>query len=311
MLYAVIIALWIGILLPMWLRRHDEALESRSVDRFSSAMRTLSGRSSVDRREVLMPARSAEPIHADGATRAVAEGRAVLAARRRRTLGVLLAVTLVLGGLAVLGVIPAWAPAPMVLLLVSFVTHLRRETRAQIALDRRRQAQRVAADSRRRRATAVPARQASHGARIVPTVPVETVPLEFIVAADLDRAGGVELVSEDEALVGAPYDSEGDRAWEPIPVPLPTYVTAPKAPRSVRVIDLTKPGLWTSGHLDPEEAERLVSEAIARGEDPETLDASGFMGAEPSPSAVRHEPSEGEGIVTGELVIQRRRAVNG
>ena len=57
-------------------------------------------------------------------------------------------------------------------------------------------------------------------------------------------------------------------------MPLPTYVTAPKAPRSVRVIDLTKPGLWTSGHIDPEEAERLVAEALAREEQGEVEPAS-------------------------------------
>ncbi len=150
MLYAVIIVLWICILLPMWLRRHDEALESRSVDRFSSAMRTLSSRSAGDRREVVMPARRSEPMHADGTAAAVAEGRAVLAARRRRTLGVLAAVTLVVVGLTLLGTLPVWAAALPALLLVGFLVHLRRETTAQGVRDRRRAAQRARADSRAR-----------------------------------------------------------------------------------------------------------------------------------------------------------------
>ncbi len=38
--------------------------------------------------------------------------------------------------------------------------------------------------------------------------------------------------------------------WEPVPVPLPTYVTAPRAQRVIRTIDLATPGAWTSGRLD-------------------------------------------------------------
>src|SRR4051812_26763283 len=53
--------MWAVVLVPMWLRRHDAATESRSVDRFSTAMRVLSRRSSggPDRRYVLMPKRDA------------------------------------------------------------------------------------------------------------------------------------------------------------------------------------------------------------------------------------------------------------
>ena len=74
--YGVIILIWVVVLLPMWLRRHDEVVEERrSVDRFSSAMRTLSGRSrSGDHREVLMPARQPEPIDVDGRPMTVARG---------------------------------------------------------------------------------------------------------------------------------------------------------------------------------------------------------------------------------------------
>jgi hypothetical protein len=37
-----------------------------------------------------------------------------------------------------------------------------------------------------------------------------------------------------------------------VPVPLPTYVTKAKAPDlGSRRIDLSQPGAWTSGRLDP------------------------------------------------------------
>lgn len=288
MLYAVIIALWICILLPMWLRRHDEAMESRSVDRFSSAMRTLSGRGTPDRREIVMPARANEPVHADGHARAVAEGRAVLAARRRRSLSLLLGLTLFVAGGALLGWLPRWVPALPALLAVAFLVHLRRETRAQDTRDRRRRTQQVASENRRRRTAAVPARR-DVTAEVERLLPAYEEPA-------YEEPVGVEpvLARVDDGF----YDAEQERAWDPVPVPLPTYVTAPKAPRSVRVIDLTKPGLWTSGHLTPEEAAALDVEGYAV----EVVDAEG--------AAVRHEPFDGAGIVTGEVVIERRRAVN-
>lgn len=46
-IYVVIIALWAAVLIPIWLRRHDQISEVRSTARFSSAMKTLGGRGQV------------------------------------------------------------------------------------------------------------------------------------------------------------------------------------------------------------------------------------------------------------------------
>ncbi len=43
---------------------------------------------------------------------------------------------------------------------------------------------------------------------------------------------------------------DGGSLWDPLPVTLPTYVTKPKAKRTVRTIDLNEPGTWTSGHTE-------------------------------------------------------------
>ena len=68
LIYAVIIGMWALVLVPMWLRRHDEAQESKSADRFARAMGTLrrgasssstASGSSLPVREVLMPRRPA------------------------------------------------------------------------------------------------------------------------------------------------------------------------------------------------------------------------------------------------------------
>ncbi len=47
---------------------------------------------------------------------------------------------------------------------------------------------------------------------------------------------------------------------------LPTYVSAPKAKRTVRTIDLGEPGTWTSGRTaeDAEIAARAAAEEAAR-----------------------------------------------
>src|ERR1700712_1759761 len=59
----VIVGMWLAVLGPVWLRRHDAVYESRSVDKFSAAMRVLARRPNrpvegPGNRAVLMPARS-------------------------------------------------------------------------------------------------------------------------------------------------------------------------------------------------------------------------------------------------------------
>src|SRR4051794_10271061 len=101
--------MWAGLLIPMWLRRHEQETEVRSVDRFSTAMRILSRRPAPppDRRYLVMPqrppsatrpvadvpraalkrsARPARPAPAAATARPAARrtGKARLVARRRR-----------------------------------------------------------------------------------------------------------------------------------------------------------------------------------------------------------------------------------
>lgn len=47
----------------------------------------------------------------------------------------------------------------------------------------------------------------------------------------------------------------GDTLWDPLPVTVPTYVTKPRAGRTVRTIDFSQPGTWTSGHIEGEQTE--------------------------------------------------------
>jgi hypothetical protein len=65
-----LVLMWACVLVPMWLRRHDEVEETRSVDRFSTAMHTLSRREArIDERYVVMPHRSRSmDVHVSGAS---------------------------------------------------------------------------------------------------------------------------------------------------------------------------------------------------------------------------------------------------
>jgi hypothetical protein len=80
-----LVLMWACVLVPMWLRRHDEVEESRSVDRFSTAMHTLSRRESrADERYVVVPHRTRSvDVHVSGAS-AADEAPAPRAARPDR-----------------------------------------------------------------------------------------------------------------------------------------------------------------------------------------------------------------------------------
>jgi hypothetical protein len=299
LIYAVIVALWAVVLVPMWLRRHDEVTESRSIDRFQGAMHILSRRPAAarasasqsesvgDRREVLQPKRSRRAIP-DGAEEALASPAARAGRRRARVLAVFLILIVLVITLALLHVVPMWAVAIPVVLLVGYllqVRHAIRSARAsEFAARRARAAQLRAA---RRPGTTAGLRR--------PEVVAEA-DVFFDVQADYSVAPAARtpmpatasVALDESADEGDFYDAVAERVWEPVPVPLPTYVSAPKAPRSVRVIDLTMAGAWTSGRLDPD--------AVA--EDLDADDEEPIRQARPR-----------DGIVTGEVLVERRQAV--
>ncbi|MFJ9410576.1 hypothetical protein [Streptomyces sp. NPDC101393] len=167
LIYAVIVGAWAAYLVPMWLRRQDELNEARPTERFSTAIRLLSGRAAMQRRyakgQEECPAGDArdeqDPGEADAATDAddarpfsdpvapaaapqpripaaprpsAAERtkRAKVLARRRRTITVLfLAFTIGAIVAAVGGIAFLWAPALPALLLTAYIVYLRAQER--------------------------------------------------------------------------------------------------------------------------------------------------------------------------------------
>ncbi|MEY9945476.1 gephyrin-like molybdotransferase receptor GlpR [Kitasatospora sp. GAS1066B] len=179
--------------------------------------------------------------------------RARVLARRRRMVTVLF-LAFALGAIvaAVAGVGFLWAPGLPALLLTLYIGHLRRleRQRYEVKLDRVRAAQ--AAQRVRER----------EQARSAPTLATATAPIVIEPEREHPQprfaAAQPEPPAARQALVEATDHQEwvdglreraaaGPDSWEPVPVPLPTYVTAPVAPRVTRGLDLAAPGTWTSG----------------------------------------------------------------
>ena len=243
-LFAIVIA-WLIVLVPMALRSHDNSTCAKSADRFSNAMRVLSRRSSRDvvvpRRPysslVVSETRSERParIPEERIRIAIAEAEPLTPAQRRsRTLAVLSGLALVTLGLALAGLVAALVAHVLCdLLLVAFLVHCRRQAvlRAQ---RRTRPASRTAAPAPARvvvpRIAGIPDRMPSRPAPL-------TAPLPAPAARYEDTP--------------SPAAATGTDSWDPVPVPPPTYVSKPTAPRrEPRVLDLTKPGEWTAALED-------------------------------------------------------------
>jgi hypothetical protein len=157
------------------------------------------------------------------------------------TLGTVVAAV---GGLAFL-----WAPAAPAALLSAYIFYLRAQERRRFTytMDRRR-----AEDAARRLRERQPRRRAPGGADVSLDEPEEgpgpdTETGLSSLAADrralVEQTDHAEWVDQQRERQRRP--GHGD-SWEPVPVPLPTYVTAPVAPRATQDVDLGAPDAWSS-----------------------------------------------------------------
>lgn len=236
----VIVGAWLAVLVPMALRSHDSATSLKSTDRFSDAMRVLSRRGARDvlvprRRQTLVrsetrSARPATPPEDDVELEPLPHRSVRSAAeRRRRSLLVLLAFTVLtlvaglLGPRLLLGV-----HAVCDLLLVAFVVHLRRQAVLRRAV------------LRRRARAGLPVVRTVRIAGIPDRMPRRPRPLAVPLPAPAARY--------EDRLPATGTDGAG---WSPVPVPPPVYAGKATAPaRPPRVLDLTRPGRWSSGEQE-------------------------------------------------------------
>ncbi|MDX6349869.1 MAG: hypothetical protein QOF84_4659 [Streptomyces sp.] len=268
LIYAVIVGAWAAYLVPMWLRRQDELNEARPTERFSTAIRLLSGRAAMERkyartrdehddeepaaeqqpdqldvepgepvdvRSLAVPATQAKspaPVPAPGPVQRKAKvptPRAKVLARRRRTTTLLfLAFTTGAIVAAVGGLAQLWAPAVPAVLLTLYIGHLRSQERRRFE---------VKLDQRR----AADAAQRLRDRPAQPEPAPEPLPVPEQPAA-ADRRALVEQTDHAEWVDQQRAPSED--TWE-VPAPRPTFATAPvtrprprdRAPRGTPLFD--------------------------------------------------------------------------
>ena len=307
MIYGGIVVLWLCYLVPLALRRYDNAAKARSVERFSTAMRVLGG-GDPDVPVAVDPPRGAHaapaaPVSSRPITAASRRAAAKAAVRRRRRvlamLGLLTVATTVL---CVLGVAPWWVVAVPVTLVVVFLALAHR----QVARSRAAIAAAVAAEHAAGSRAAVSTTATATSSAAVPTaavptaaVPTAAVPTAAVPTAAVPTAAtptapeltpattgplaaaapAQELswsVTADPvrpAVQSPPPASAGQPTngslWDPLPVTLPTYVTKPRATRSVRTVDLgtsSQPPTASGATSAAGTAERAPASARAVGD---------------------------------------------
>jgi hypothetical protein len=243
-IYAVIIVMWAAYFIPRWLKRHDELSESRSVEKFDHAMRILSRKDPTpDKRYVVMPARpeaprSSLPSRSPLPTRSPEPASAArgpvprqrtstpvrrrvgaAAIRRRRILAVLALTTLVLTLLTPVTLVPWWAPVLLLGVTVADLVHLRVQVRRSREVSRSRQAVRRSVRSRIMRFDSLDR-----------LMSVRRELAEERAAEDARWAAAEEAMAAERAAEERRAAAEA-AGWSPVPVPLPTYVNKPMAPR--------------------------------------------------------------------------------
>lgn len=198
-----------------------------------------------------------------------------IAARRRRTvLLTLVAVLAVLTGVTVASLVPVWTPAIGVGLIVAWLVLCRVMVRQERGIARRSSqgrivrglravpssvvrvvgwaSGRVASD----RSTAVGGTAADEEMTIVVSDQVEDLAPERRNVMETDAPLAADALDEQlQIAVPSVSATSGEPLWDPLPITVPTYVSKPRAGRTVRTIEFGQPGAWTSGHVEGEQTE--------------------------------------------------------
>ncbi|MFI5427297.1 hypothetical protein [Aeromicrobium sp. UC242_57] len=298
LIIAFVVVVWAAYFIPLALRRYDEASKDASVEGSGSLSRVIAwpgaGRTADEATEVVTPAETETVAEAPTAkpVRTLDRPAARLAARRRRrTLLTLLGLAVVVTGLAVAGVIALPFIAAPVTLIVAWLVACRIQVRGErgISSQKTPRATKIAgslagkvkatAQTAKTQATTKSKSKTKAKTKGKSTVSTAADEEETIIVSgqfeDVDpgRPHVMEVVAlEDDALddkivIAVPsVSTTGEALWDPLPVTLPTYVTKPRAGRTVRTIDFSQPGTWTSGHIEGENVE-LPAQADEPGEE--------------------------------------------
>ena len=251
LIFVALAVAWAVYLIPKALEHHEESARTRTVERFSARLRVLARREPINRRKArLVPTGSpssdaagptekglserrksststsldAKPPLSPAQLRAHRRASARAAKRRLRVVSLILVANAVVAGLAYFKYFDwVWCAVPVGVLVVWLVA-------CRVMVKRER--------------AELP------GARI-PAEPASEQPK--------DQTG--EIARLDPTLSGEEPAERDPDSWDPVYVPLPTYVSKPVATRSVSTIDLDSTGVWSSGRNASDS--RLAREAEA------------------------------------------------
>lgn len=265
LIYAAIVVLWAAYLVPLALRRYDEASHDRQVESFSSRMRILRRSAPESDNDDDKPAAPVEAVTDESAAAsdpapevksegtpapkrtptppAQRESTRIAIQRRRRTLATLLTATALVAGSAYALIVPWWSVAIPGVLVVTWLVACRIQVLGEIA-----------------DATPEPMGDAPDDEpTVVISAMTDDVQYEDFQPERRNVMVAEPLVEDDlaeQVNVAVPVATEGgDSLWDPVPVTLPTYVDKPQAPRTVRTIDFNGPDTWTSGPVEGEDTE--------------------------------------------------------
>ncbi|MCW2830866.1 MAG: hypothetical protein JWP31_1558 [Aeromicrobium sp.] len=252
MIIAFVVVVWAAYFIPLALRRYDEASKNASIETSGTLSRVIARRVAAAV-PVKVPTQEPAVETAPRSARTPAPSRSIdrpaarlAARRRRRTLIALLALTVVVAGLAGLSVIPAASIVVPVLLIVAWLVACRVQVRGELGITRAKR-------------PAKPAGAAASTASDEEETVIVSGQLEDINPGRKHTMEDVSLEADaldDQIVIAVPsVSTTGEALWDPLPVTLPTYVTKPRAGRTVRTIDFTQAGTWTSGHIEGEDVE--------------------------------------------------------
>ena len=237
LIYVVIIALWAAVLIPIWLRRHDQISEVRSTARFSSAMKSL-GKNEKSGRAARRGSSSGRPT--SPAQEAAAKRRAVV-------MGILSAALAVVLALAVVGLVPRLAPIVLAVVVLTYVIAASMaSSRRSAGADRRSMADDESLeygideyddeyDDEFESDFQDDYREVAYADRVADVA----YPRSRGARPTSKRVRDAQMAAAmDDFLSWDPWEGEqSEEGWSAVPTTLPTYVNAPRATRVRRPIE--------------------------------------------------------------------------
>lgn len=288
LIVAFVVTVWAAYFVPLALRRYDEAHEQSALEVLSPLSRVIrrapdvsvlldDSDGLVDEEEA--PVEKAQVDTAPSARAVSAPTRAsarTAARRRRRVLITLVFANVIVGGLAGPGyaAIPLWSIAIPATLLVAWLIACRIQVRREYGVAAPKVPQGLKVPKATKSAKAPKQSKLSKfGSSAADGEDTITV-FAGTEAEDVEPSRRHVMLEEpleadaleEQLVIAVPSAaSHGEMVWDPLPVTLPTYVTKPRAGRTVRTIDFNAPGVWTSGHVEGEDVDMPAAEAGTDG----------------------------------------------